>query len=594
MRIDNALDRDGYTSVQLFFLECWLNLCHRESLDSDRVTYLNSSSGLQELIELYEFGGQFRAPEKRITVAEELHSVLKEDIILNDIKYSEIKTILIGFFDINKLKNGNHSIDSSQKLINSYAKQLISLMEINYRIDCITKLRDILINDDLSDLMAKEISTTCNYLMSYLVSSGVPLSECYTLYKFILTEKGKKFEDCFERFSTKVTKENELFTLELTISCDKLDQFLKRSEKVFSLNGCQFSYKENSILVITCVSAISIYSARNIAEKLVIDAMDIMGYMFSKENMTIAPKFTGYLKENGYRRSIKYSNIISNPSDDLTDDEFSSFIESVNNLLQTSANESEKKKITDAFRLYKDGATAATKESSFVSYWSTLEALTLGISSNELSHEEHVIFATIPCIGIDYVVKKIRAASRILKVINIADYSNKTTSEAYSFLKHKQTQSDIYNSLQGKHPYIAFKMKSFFDIISDPYKLSLSILGHENKVCQQLKRLYRVRNSIVHNATSVPNLALLNANLEHYLRCCLNSMFAVMNRHSTISSTTEAFIRYHHYRDIAINQMNPSLLESNANKRKTLIKQIEEGDILVSDEKLIDLLTIYH
>lgn len=49
MRIDVRLRRNGLSPRQLFFIECWGSLAHKESTDTDRVGFNNILNAINEL-----------------------------------------------------------------------------------------------------------------------------------------------------------------------------------------------------------------------------------------------------------------------------------------------------------------------------------------------------------------------------------------------------------------------------------------------------------------------------------------------------------------------------------------------------------------
>ncbi|STZ75030.1 Uncharacterised protein [Klebsiella pneumoniae subsp. ozaenae] len=49
MRIDTRLKRTGLTPRQLFFIECWGSLAHKESIDTDRVSFNNILNAISEI-----------------------------------------------------------------------------------------------------------------------------------------------------------------------------------------------------------------------------------------------------------------------------------------------------------------------------------------------------------------------------------------------------------------------------------------------------------------------------------------------------------------------------------------------------------------
>lgn len=118
------------------------------------------------------------------------------------------------------------------------------------------------------------------------------------------------------------------------------------------------------------------------------------------------------------------------------------------------------------------------------------------------------------------------------------------------------------------------------------------IIRHAEKVTLQIHRLYILRNSIVHNAESSPYIEMLTANLEHYLRGTINAMFYMASTLPRVSSSEEAFIRYHHMFEKMIIDLEPTH-GAKQNKIAGINKQIEEGQIVTSDSVLVNWLKLH-
>ncbi|EKA4286741.1 hypothetical protein OLH95_004899, partial [Escherichia coli] len=139
MKIDKLITPESYNETQQFFLGTWYNLCLSETLDSERVNYLNPLNGLNELLELYSLGDKYSAPTKRLHLVSELLSIFENDQNLTNPAFNEtnlkITTLLLDIIndvsldDVAKI----NKLDSNKNLIISLSKELIYKLESNYR-----------------------------------------------------------------------------------------------------------------------------------------------------------------------------------------------------------------------------------------------------------------------------------------------------------------------------------------------------------------------------------------------------------------------------------------------------------------------------
>ena len=126
MKIDKALIRTQHTLHQSFFLGCWFNLCHEESLDSDRVSILNPKVGLTELLELYNFGNLYGGDRKRHDVASELKTLLANNILLDKPQYKALKDSLASLLNEDTTKSKKHAemqVNKQKVLITSLCRE---------------------------------------------------------------------------------------------------------------------------------------------------------------------------------------------------------------------------------------------------------------------------------------------------------------------------------------------------------------------------------------------------------------------------------------------------------------------------------------
>ena len=137
---------------------------------------------------------------------------------------------------------------------------------------------------------------------------------------------------------------------------------------------------------------------------------------------------------------------------------------------------------------------------------------------------------------------------------------------------------NIVKSSLSSHPYFQYKFDIFTKYFTSSIDMLDSILKHENKVDKHLRRIYRVRNLIVHDARNIEGLEQLCAHLEHYLKGCLNAMLEFMTVKPTIHTPKEFFIRYADLVQEMKKELDPSfLIRNEVEKSKKKKSLIEEG-----------------
>ena len=164
--------------------------------------------------------------------------------------------------------------------------------------------------------------------------------------------------------------------------------------------------------------------------------------------------------------------------------------------------------------------------------------------------------------------------------------------EFYSLLKDENKSTAILSQLND-YPYFHYCLTAFIGKIQDFSKLGTAIDTHEKKVEMQLFRLYRARNKIVHRADQIDNLDMLCANLEHYLRICLNSMIDLMVSVNSIRTPEESFLRYHRLMRKAKLELYPPLAKQLGEKRQKAITNYNSQTNPGSDITLIKLITFH-
>lgn len=627
MRVDKSLNRANLNQQQIFFIECWSSLTSRNNIDSDRVTYNNPLSSVTELIDIYLLGDKFSADKKRAHAATELYGLLKHDATLKSYEFGSVPEQIIDLFPLIETGEINFSmLEKNKTLVLSFLKQLKKLLEKYYVSIVVKRLKNLLIEQDIfNEDVCSDIYYYTNMLVGTLLAMGMPLSECYILYKNYLMKRQKEvrgntidisFEDSFQKLTDKISQGNQEITISMKLISKKLFSLIENTDESVRFQKCVFVLiehpKKNNIAVNITVEAISFSAAHAKATLYLNNALSVIAYMMNREEVVIEKKFTASVLNPQGNPVIKelyhFSQDLNNSSDRLGINEFNLYIKTISRLHDINE-ESTVNKINSAFKFYQNGNSNHIIESKFTAFWSALEALTLGVYDESLSHDQHVMRSVLPCIGLDYPVKQLfalRGVARDLnwEVINFndveIDFKTANLGEIFKFIKKEEHKDEVYRRLEN-YPYALFRFKKFISICNCPYKVGMKIQSHLKTVELQIHRLYRVRNAIVHNASVQDRLEMLVANLEHYLRATLNAMIYMMNDAHSISSPEEALNRYQHKYNGIIGNLDPSSLLS-GNKKTQKIKDIEnqmrqdnaDFGSIGNDTKLIEWLSMHN
>lgn len=602
MRIQNNISRD-LEKQQLFFLECWASMSNVRSLDSDRVSYNNILNSVLELLDLYSLGTKHRAAEKRLHVVEELNQLMDTNELLLRPEFKGIPQQLKSIF-----KEHGKPLEEKKELIISFLEELKELLEEHYRRVSIEELTCLLQDGaDHSESSLVKIYNQTNALISHLITLGMPTSECYLLCRNFLIKRRPHiaFLDAFNSLANNVTITAQKYSVKLSLDNKALYELLTQTS-VVTLGECQFTVQEREendrsyIINSTIhVHSISFSAARDIAEKKLMQAIDLFSYFLGKNQISILVK-ADITDENGQTKNLpRFDKDLENSLDRWIDDDLSVYMDAVTHLRKKGSQKTSNK-ISAAFRFFQNGVNEKGLESRFTAFWSALESLTLIEENSNLKHDEHVINAVLPCIAMDYPLKQLFAFRGCAKALewepinlNGSPFTIQSSNlgEIYTALKNADFVEEVNRRLET-YPYAQFRFSKFIGLCSSPFELAQKIEAHQRKVELHINRLYRIRNAIVHNATSHERLELLVVNLEHYLRSTLNALFYTVEKSSSITSSEEAFIRYQYEANKIFEEMDPSLKEPERN-REGKQRSIRGGTVRVSDIMLINWLSMH-
>ncbi|MEI7152673.1 MULTISPECIES: hypothetical protein [Pectobacterium] len=543
-------------------------------------------------------------------MATELLELLQEDRVVSSPVFKGIPEQLIKLLPSDVLEDPTKSpVEKRPRLIRSLCVQLAHITEYSYVPEALQLLEQrLFMAEPLDPESAQEIHALANGIMSVLLTRGMTLTECYLLYINIFRNgvtSSADFPAAFNSFRQKLITPTEEVTVRMFITSEKLYTLLNQHGPSLQFNGCLFRPIDSaqprtrfSLSVDIPVSSMSDTSARNMAGQMLRESLDVIAYMAGKGNITIQKHFI-IIRGEEENEVPRFDNEIEANADRLTDEEFARFMVAMNQLF-TDTPDVSRKKISSAFRFFRNGIESQGQESRFTAYWSALESLTLGVAPGTPSHEEHVISVVEPCMVLDYVVKQLFSLRQVLRFLlrepqmplTTPEITSLTLGELYAFLRDENHAAALQADLR-QYPYVMYRVRKLAEIIASPEKMANKLTLHAEKVTRHLHRLYLLRNIIVHNAGTSPHIELLTVNLEHYLRATIGALFSIAVVHPTVSSAEEAFTRCQFTSESVLKELNPLWKIVERRTINDLEKALREGTISRGDTLLVKWLDAY-
>jgi hypothetical protein len=549
---------------QQFFLGCWYNLTSEDSTDSDRIPVVNPTPGLKELVDLYSLGESHNAADKRLTIGEELCSLLEKDSLLIKPHYRNLKGQLTALLDkgVPTNKGERHPINEKQTLVASLAKELIQLMSKHYINDAIEELEvllsaDFALQGDNQRIYFDKILQATRRLTSGLIAEGAHLAELASLYRNVLSKvDGSNFFERFTQLKKILLQDVGRYKVTIYLHGEEFHERVKQAGGNISIGIFEIkSGISGGCEAITEVEAKSFFKAGNAAHEALNDILDLLNHPMGRSAIVMSKQFSVEVVSAKRKKVVKLDNerLVPNPSYIFPEEKFKKFVKSISS--HTESQSKNKEALLDAFRLSRIGTFSQNLETKFLTYWTALEALTHNSFPSEKREDLRIAKAVTPCIMLDYINKRVTIFLATLLhqgIVNITDVNQNffdlSKISYVDFFKLIQTESfcDAVIEVLEHHAYFQYQFRRLAWLCNYPNKLKENLEAHKEKVEWQIQRIYRARNVIVHSGRKVEHLELLCANLEHYLKTCLSSISDLLGHSPSIVTPDECFVRYDH------------------------------------------------
>ena len=564
-----------FTEAQIFFIQAWYSLMHRNTLDSHRVRCMNSINIIQELQKLIRLRGEGRKVKDDISmVAKEALEILEIDQIINNFSYhtKRLNPLLyeLSANDKGKDKEKGKGKDKNQNLATYYLKDFITDLEERYLSLLFDKLNEAI--REHHDY--EEIFQFTNSLLSLMVDRGHSTAVLFSAVKNIFCKQGNDdFQSRFDHLRNLLTQGISEYRLIFKLNNfskfdDSMTQlgpvtfFLSPDDTIPKANhGIQKFLSKGLNVVFAEIKALGWDAeAAGLNGKQQLDnILDLIRFELEGNIIGVDDQFLAIQENSTFQKLLKLPSQIPNPKSNINKFEFKDFLENVEYVTsQAPISTESSKKITSAFRFYRLGRDATQYENKFINWWTALEYLVrTGREGSIISEVEEKLTNLLL---LNYPTKHLKSYIPACAYCGI-DFGQSGI-DPVEFFKTIQDSEAAGNILDNDNlqesPLLTYALIKFQRQTEDASAVFKFLNRHENHLRWHMNRLWRMRCDIVHSANYTINLTLLSANLEYYLKTVLWMILKFLRANPNIESIEELFVRT----DSAVERLKSSLKDN--------------------------------
>jgi hypothetical protein len=546
---------DSVTDEGLVFLVQLLEeLLFPYSLDTYKPSATNASTLCIEAITI------IKAIDDELIDENNLRHILKE-LVLN-LKKDQIVKSLISL-DINNLIGRLENEDTKLHEVSILLKIIYSHINLKvYKTQTEKTLLAVISTpkekDKIRTLARSYITTLINigYSTRYLRSAVMIF---FYKNKKNKVDGVKSLEEFFRLFDgsrknfTTIFKVNKLFD-EIKDSCETLgiqvDSILDGSmakvgdDKGFQLHGNEL------YLIIKDISAMDIFSARDIAESKINQMSTLISFFHHEESTIWQPNALMIENEFNKGRLLQKS---PNPmllcSDSRIKNAAIKLNSFINNFNLTEIDSFER--FNRAMELHALALRSDSSDNQLLNLWISLETIVPSKSGRTKAKINNIIDSVIPFLTIVHIENLLNRLTHDfilwdkIKFLNaIAGIEGNSKKEQLIKLlvlpEYSKTKDQLFNDLQQFH-LLRNRAYYFSNILSDSSKIASLHEAHHQRLDWQIRRIYRTRNMLVHSGETPAFISILIKNLHDYFDTVINIISALASDGMKINTIDQAF-----------------------------------------------------
>jgi hypothetical protein len=535
----------SYTIPQQFFIEKVLEMLYRFTIDTYRARVMNPKTIMEEICDLLEGRIKGRIPNNKAilyAILEAQNLLNRKDTYLNffPLSLEKVKSV-IG--DLHNEKNDDKLKknlivlrDFYQNHNKDYSKVLLKSIETKINLyDSSKSLED---NFSLLD----SISTLSNYFVTELMYLGFTKRFLYRKFTNEFNSPGAKdFKHSFENIAKVAGFDSEeynvIFKIEIPAEVvtnlqdipnisivQEIDQYIKSKSKSLNEVVMGFATKKLRQTHFYCLKIIArdVFQALNKGRVKFAENLDLINLGYSGQTIETWDRvliINKQGKDNFYTtQPVAYELDGQYKDGDVL---YKNIVEAINRIEASSdIKKDSKEKIKSAVRYLRLGNEALEVEHKFINYWFALEHLFSDALTENNDAVINKIKYSFPKLHSNIFLKRIIKDFHDNAIKLKLDTLIPNCDADLEYLKDESTYDWIITNLSQTCPLFSFRAiklkKALFGAVIDKHSvLGDRITQHRLDLEWHLSRMYRIRNAIVHDASSGKNIISITANLKY-------------------------------------------------------------------------------
>lgn len=373
-------------------------------------------------------------------------------------------------------------------------------------------------------------------------SNEVRYADSADLANFFRKFEGQK--EGFEVFFSAGKVVAELSNVLKSFRCDLVESGDLHDEVL----ACGLTQSDDEKLILCQeISARDIYSARGIAEKRLEHISDLFAIFHHKNRIRWRPESV-VRKINGKGRLVCAGlSSVARSRDNLPKKASQKLALHIGGL--SFSDQDSLGRFISVVRLHGAAQEAASPQAQLVNLWTGMEVLVSRESDSKLKGVKRCI---TPFLAYGYIDKllyalagdmyrwKRKQVSKVLKKADLSEWSQHQKLAAVLLGGELESVRDELYLLLDGFPLLRNRCFHVSDLISSIDRLDKSIKGHEQRILWQIERIYRARNSIVHDGSAPPHVDALTENAHEYLDSFIDRFLILCSQMKAVFTLDEA------------------------------------------------------
>lgn len=532
--------------IQQLFVEKGLELLYKNTIDTYRLRLHNPKTIIEELFTIC-----VEARDGVLTNNIYLNATSNEATVLikrgNDAL--TFKSVSRKYF-LNTLKSASKQnidklIQVCKLVLNDnrdYQNQLFTTVKTS--IDSYTN------NTNFSNKEKKEFILMLHYLCIELINLGYTKQYLYAFFRSIFVFVGNAamtFDTRYQILQSLGNKQPEQFKViyELIGSSFQFPYFKKTDPSKYEHVTRHFKnslpidikpaireflgekIKQDELNLISIkTKSLDYYKAVEISRAKLAHDLDIYHLGFSNNTIKIGTKTVVIGSNDTSKSSILPSNYQIDGYIRGSRTIFEILLKKFRKIKKNRVNDESLDKLISAIRYLRIGSESTELETKLLNYWIGLEYIFTSFNNDEKTIDRIINYFPV-CHSVIYPKRNLYGFHKTLDRLNVSN-NIPSYSKSLKYLKRVNTyENNILPNTDSE--LLKFRTNFYKSWVDNPENITSAIERHKQNLKWNLIRLYRIRNSIVHNAAVTDSIYSNVSHIKYYLTFILNSILEYLS-----------------------------------------------------------------